>query len=64
LEVTRKQITSVGIDIGTTTTHLVFSRLTLENDPFAVSRKLRVAEREVIYQSKIYFTPLKYSQYF
>jgi ethanolamine utilization protein EutA len=59
LEVTRKQITSVGIDIGTTTTHLVFSRLTLENDPFAVSRKLRVAEREVIYQSKIYFTPLK-----
>lgn len=59
MEVTRKQITSVGIDIGTTTTHLVFSCLTLENDPFSVSRKLRVAEREVIYQSKIYFTPLK-----
>ena len=59
MEVTRKQITSVGIDIGTTTTHLVFSRLTLENDPFSISRKLRVTGREVIYQSKIYFTPLK-----
>ena len=59
MEVTRKQITSVGIDIGTTTTHLVFSKLTLENDPFAISRKLEVAEREVIYQSKIYITPLK-----
>ena len=59
MEVTRKQITSVGIDIGTTTTHLVFSRLILENDPFSSSRKLKVAEREVIYQSKIYFTPLK-----
>lgn len=59
MEVTRKYITSVGIDIGTTTTHLVFSRLTLENDPFSRSRKLEVTEREVIYQSKIYFTPLK-----
>ena len=59
MEVNRKQIISVGIDLGTTTTHLVFSKLTLENDPFSRSRKLIVTERQVIYQSKIYFTPLK-----
>lgn len=52
-------ILSVGVDVGTTSMHLAVSRLTLAN----ISRaneptRLVVAEREIVYQSPIYFTPL------
>ena len=50
---------SVGIDIGTSTTQLILSRLTLENQaaPFTVPR-VSIAGREVLYRSAIHFTPL------
>ena len=50
---------SVGIDIGTSTTQLVISRLTLENraTPFSVPR-VAINRREVLYRSAIHFTPL------
>ena len=50
---------SVGIDIGTSTTQLVISRLTLENraNLFSVPR-VAIAGREVLYRSAIHFTPL------
>lgn len=56
----REQLLSVGIDIGTSTTQLVISRLTLENraNPFSVPR-VDISEREVLYRSEIHFTPLK-----
>jgi ethanolamine utilization protein EutA len=54
-----EKITSVGIDIGTSTTQLVFSRLTIENTASAFSiPKISIVEKEVIYKSGIYFTPL------
>ncbi len=54
-----EKIISVGIDIGTSTTQLVFSRLTIENTASAFSiPKISIVEKEVIYKSKIYFTPL------
>ena len=55
-----EQLLSVGIDIGTSTTQLVISRLVLENraKPFSVPR-VAIAEREVLYRSDIHFTPLK-----
>ena len=51
-------ILSVGIDIGTSTTQVIFSRLTLENESsfFSVPR-VSIIEKEIIYKSKIYFTP-------
>lgn len=54
-----RQMLSVGIDIGTTTTQVVFSRLTLVD----VARtgqipRIDITEREVCYQSEIIFTPL------
>jgi len=55
----QKALTSVGIDIGTTTSHLVFSKLVLREDPLSRTRKFHVAEREIIYRGNIYFTPLK-----
>src|SRR5687767_11729122 len=48
---------SVGIDIGSSTSHLVFSRLTLRREGAAFSGKFRVTEREVLYRSKILLTP-------
>jgi ethanolamine utilization protein EutA len=50
---------SVGIDVGTTTTQFVFSRLTLQDTarPGQIPR-IGITGREVLYQSPITFTPL------
>lgn len=55
-----EEILSVGIDIGTTTTQLIFSRLAIENlaGNYAVPR-ISIVDKKVIYRSDIYFTPLK-----
>ncbi|MGN0708738.1 MAG: ethanolamine ammonia-lyase reactivating factor EutA [Anaerovoracaceae bacterium] len=53
------KINSVGIDIGTSTTQLIFSKLTIENmaSMYAVPR-IKIIETNVFYKSDIYFTPL------
>ena len=55
----RETLKSVGIDIGTSTTQLVVSTLTLENraSPFTVPR-VAITDREIVYRSAIHFTPL------
>ena len=50
-------INSVGIDIGSSTTHLIFSRLILRREGSAFSSNFTVAERQVIYRSPIMLTP-------
>jgi len=56
----REQVLSVGIDIGTTTTQLVFSQLTLENTASLVTvPRIEIIDKEVIYRSAIHFTPLR-----
>lgn len=54
-----ESLTSVGIDVGTTSTQLVFSELTIENQAsaFAVP-ELVIADRRIIYKSQVFFTPL------
>ena len=52
-------IRSVGIDIGTSTTHLIFSQLTLKEDPLSKTRKFMISDRKILYRSPIYFTPLR-----
>lgn len=50
---------SVGIDVGTTTTQLIVSRLTVENKASTFSvPEMEISDRQVIYQSPIHFTPL------
>lgn len=53
-------ILSVGIDIGTSTTQLIFSQLTIENraSSYTVPR-IDIVDKKVVYRSKIYFTPLR-----
>ncbi|NOH16457.1 ethanolamine ammonia-lyase reactivating factor EutA [Clostridium cochlearium] len=55
----REEILSVGIDIGTSTTQLVFSKITIENTAgnFSVPR-VNIVDKKIIYRSSIYFTPL------
>ncbi|SFE33910.1 ethanolamine utilization protein EutA [Peptostreptococcaceae bacterium pGA-8] len=55
----REVINSVGIDIGTSTTQLIFSKLTIENlaTSYTVPR-ISIVNTEVVYRSDIYFTPL------
>lgn len=50
---------SAGIDIGTSTSQLVFSRLTVENTAgyFSVP-SVSIIDKEVVYQSPVYRTPL------
>ena len=55
----KEQILSVGIDIGTSTTQLVFSKLYIENRASVASiPRINIVGKEIIYKSDIYFTPL------
>ena len=54
-----RALLSVGVDVGTTTTQVIFSRLNLQD----VARsgqipRINITDRKVIYQSPIVFTPL------
>lgn len=55
-----RDILSVGIDIGTTTTQVIFSRLGMENvaSYFSVPH-VSITSKEVVYKSDIHITPLK-----
>lgn len=54
-----ESILSVGIDIGTLTTQLVFSRITIDNTASIASvPMIKIIDKEVVYRSKIHFTPL------
>ena len=55
-----KVLLSVGLDVGTTTTQLIVSRLTAQNrgSAFTVPR-MEITHRQILYQSPIHFTPLQ-----
>ena len=54
-----KQILSVGIDIGTSTSQLVFSRLELRNRAAACQvPRFEITDRRIVWQSPVAFTPL------
>ena len=54
-----EQLLSVGLDVGTTSTQMILSRLTAENKAsgFAVP-KMEITDREILYRSPVHFTPL------
>ncbi|MFL0252746.1 ethanolamine ammonia-lyase reactivating factor EutA [Clostridium neuense] len=53
------QIFSLGIDIGTTTTQVIFSKFTVKNinSAFFIP-KVEVTDKIILHKSQIYFTPL------
>lgn len=54
-----EEIFSAGIDIGTSTTSIVISKLKIKNiaSGFVVPM-IEIVEKEIIYRSDVYFTPL------
>lgn len=56
----RETILSVGIDIGTSTIQLIFSKLTIENQASSYTvPRIAIIDKEIIFQSQIHITPLK-----
>ena len=53
----RIELRSVGIDVGSSTSHLMFSKLVLRRLGMALSSKFIVVSREVTYESPIMLTP-------
>ncbi len=54
-----ERLTSVGLDVGTTSTQMILSELTVENraSSFAVP-ELEISQRRILYRSPVHFTPL------
>ncbi|MEA2660989.1 MAG: ethanolamine utilization protein EutA [Chloroflexota bacterium] len=53
----RLRLRTVGIDIGTTTSHLIFSALVLERQGIRLSSAYSVVERQVVHRSDVTLTP-------
>lgn len=57
-------LVSVGIDVGTTTTQLVISRLTLVNVmPGSQVPKIEISHKSISYLGKVHFTPFEDRQH-
>lgn len=56
----RKWLKSAGIDIGTSTTQILFSELeVVETEVFGMPPRIEIVDKKVDYRSQIYLTPLK-----
>ena len=53
----RLRLRTVGIDIGTTTSHLIFSEIVLERQGLLLSSAYGVVERHVVHRSDVTLTP-------
>jgi ethanolamine utilization protein EutA len=58
LEINTIELLSVGVDVGSSTSHLVFSNLVLERDQKSPTRRFFIQERNIIYEGRIINTPL------
>ena len=58
LDEDRIELLSVGVDVGSSTSHLAFSNLVLERDVKSPSKRFEIKERNIIYEGKIVDTPL------
>ncbi len=53
------EMISVGIDIGTSTMHLIFSKLVVQNTAGSYSvPRLSIVDKQIIYESDTVFTPM------
>ena len=54
-----ESLLSVGLDVGTTSTQLIFSELEVENRAGSFSvPEMEIARRRILYKSPVHFTPL------
>jgi ethanolamine utilization protein EutA len=58
MEINKIELLSVGIDVGSATSHLVFSNLLLVKDEMSPTLRFNIEERKVVYEGTIIQTPL------
>jgi ethanolamine utilization protein EutA len=58
MEINEIEILSVGVDVGSSTSHLVFSNLVLIRDQRSITKRFNIQERNIIYEGRIINTPL------
>ena len=58
MEINKIELLSIGIDVGSSTSHLVFSKLILIKDQKSPTLKFKIKERKVVYEGRIIYTPL------
>lgn len=58
METKKIELLSVGIDVGSATSHLVFSNLLLVRDELSPTLRFNIEERKVLYEGRIIDTPL------
>src|SRR5512142_847306 len=51
------ELTSTGIDIGSSTTHLILSQIEMRRNGTALSSGFSVVRREIVYRSPVLLTP-------
>ena len=59
IEQDRLELLTVGIDIGSSTSHLLFARVVLTRDVHALSSRFTVVDRQVVWRSPIVLTPFR-----
>ncbi|MCK5418454.1 MAG: ethanolamine ammonia-lyase reactivating factor EutA, partial [Desulfobacterales bacterium] len=58
MEINKLDILSVGVDVGSSTSHLAFSKLVLIKDEHSATRRFNIEERDIIYEGRIINTPI------
>lgn len=54
-----QQLISVGIDIGTSTTQVIYSRLSVDDTSYASQlSQMEIVDKEILYKGRIYMTPI------
>ena len=54
-----ERLLSVGLDVGTTSSQMILSELTVENQAGAFSvPQMEIAQRKILYRGDVHFTPL------
>jgi ethanolamine utilization protein EutA len=53
------ELTTVGVDVGSSTSHLLFARLHLQRPSRSLSSRFEVVERQVLHRSPILLTPYR-----
>ncbi len=55
----KEALLSAGIDIGTTTTHLIISEISITvQNSFSTVPKAEITDKKILYKSPVYYTPL------
>ena len=54
-----QKLISVGIDIGTSTTQVIYSRLSVDDTSYASQlSQMEIVDKEILYKGRIYMTPI------